>query len=334
MSRKRKIIYSVIATLVILYFIPLPYYVMMPGSAEPLEPFVEVEGGYAESGSLSLVTVLVSRANVYSLASAALRPYDEITKKEDLLVHGESDKEYDKRQQMEMDNAQDAAVINAYHKAGQPVEIVYKGVYVQSVAEGEAADGILKPGDLITEADGQALTAENQFIDLMATKKEGDTVDLTYVRDEKTKDVTIEVGMIEGSDKKEKPGIGIAYSHDRTVETTPEVKIDAEEIGGPSAGLMFSLEIYNQLSEEDITKGHNIAGTGTIDEKGNVGPIGGIDKKVVAADNAGAEVFFAPTGSDDNYKLAKKTAEDIGTDMEIVPVDSFDDALIYLEEMK
>ncbi len=307
---------------------------MMPGSAEPLEPFVEVDGGYDESGSLSLVTVLVGKANIYSLAGAALRPYDEITKKDELLVQGESDKEYDQRQQKEMDNAQDAAIITAYTKAGKPVEVVYNGVYVQSVAEGEAADGILKPGDLIIEADGQALTEENQFIDLMETKKEGDTVDLKYMRGDETKEATIEVGMIEASDKKEKPGIGIAYSHDRKVETTPEVKIDADEIGGPSAGLMFSLEIYNQLTEEDITKGHKIAGTGTIDEKGNVGPIGGIDKKVVAADNAGAEIFFAPTTSDDNYKLAKKTAEDIGTDMEIVPVDSFDDALAYLEKME
>lgn len=70
------------------------------------------------------------------------------------------------------------------------------------------------------------------------------------------------------------------------------MKIDSHEIGGPSAGLMFTLEIYNQLVEEDLTKGHEIAGTGTINEKGEIGPIGGIQQKVVAASDAGAEVFL------------------------------------------
>lgn len=72
------------------------------------------------------------------------------------------------------------------------------------------------------------------------------------------------------------------------------MKINSHEIGAPSAGLMFTLEIYNQLVEEDLTKGHEIAGTGTINEKGEVGPIGGINQKVVVASDAGAEVFFAP----------------------------------------
>lgn len=70
------------------------------------------------------------------------------------------------------------------------------------------------------------------------------------------------------------------------------MKIDSHEIGGPSAGLMFTLEIYNQLVEEDLTNGHEIAGTGTINDKGEIGPIGGIQQKVVAASDAGAEVFL------------------------------------------
>ena len=114
------------------------------------------------------------------------------------------------------------------------------------------------------------------------------------------------------------------------------MKIDAHKIGGPSAGLMFTLEIYNQLVKEDITKGHEIAGTGTINEKGEVGPIGGISQKVVAAHNAGAEIFFAPNENGkekSNYKDAVKTAKDINTKMKIIPVDTLDDALMYLDKM-
>lgn len=114
------------------------------------------------------------------------------------------------------------------------------------------------------------------------------------------------------------------------------MKIDSHEIGGPSAGLMFTLEIYNQLVEEDLTKGHEIAGTGTINEKGEIGPIGGIQQKVVAASDAGAEVFFAPNekgAEKSNYKDALEAAKDIKTKMKIVPVDTLDDALTYLEKM-
>jgi PDZ domain-containing protein len=99
---------------------------------------------------------------------------------------------------------------------------------------------------------------------------------------------------------------------------------------------MFSLEIYNQLTKEDITKGHHIAGTGTIDVNGTVGPIGGIEQKINAADKAGAEIFFAPNekgAKDSNYRAAVKTAKDIGTKMKIVPVDTFDDAVHYLQKL-
>ncbi|HJV30720.1 MAG TPA: S16 family serine protease, partial [Bacillales bacterium] len=109
-----------------------------------------------------------------------------------------------------------------------------------------------------------------------------------------------------------------------------------DEIGGPSAGFMFSLEIYNQLTKEDLTKGYQIAGTGTIASDGKVGPIGGIEQKIIAADKAGAEIFFAPNeegSKHSNYRDALKTAKDIGTKMKIVPIDTFDDAIKYLNTL-
>ena len=147
-------------------------------------------------------------------------------------------------------------------------------------------------------------------------------------------DETVEVKAF--PDDPEKVGIGIQLVTNEEIETVPPVKIKSGNIGGPSAGLMFSLEIYNQLTEEDITKGHYIAGTGEIDYDGRVKRIGGIDKKVVAADKEGIEIFFAPNeegASDSNYQEAKATAEKIKTDMKIIPVDTFDDALTYLENL-
>jgi PDZ domain-containing protein len=124
---------------------------------------------------------------------------------------------------------------------------------------------------------------------------------------------------------------------DRELITDPDISLDTNNIGGPSAGLMMTLEIYNQLTEEDYTKGYHVAGTGTIDENGTVGPIGGISQKIVAADKSGAEIFFAPNQNGiaaSNYKEAAATAKDIETDMKIVPIDTFDDAVDYLKSLK
>ncbi len=99
---------------------------------------------------------------------------------------------------------------------------------------------------------------------------------------------------------------------------------------------MFSLEIYNQLTKEDMTNGYQIAGTGTIDPDGKVGPIGGIEQKIVAADKAGAEIFLAPNENgrkNSNYKAALKTARDIHSNMKIIPIDTFNEAVSYLRKL-
>jgi PDZ domain-containing protein len=103
-----------------------------------------------------------------------------------------------------------------------------------------------------------------------------------------------------------------------------QVDVDTGRIGGPSAGLMLSLAIYDRLTPSDLTGGHVIAGTGTIACDGGVGPIGGIEQKVAGAEDKGAEIFLAPRG---NAPSARQVADDI----EIVAVDSFADALSYLE---
>lgn len=104
-------------------------------------------------------------------------------------------------------------------------------------------------------------------------------------------------------------GLGVSLITDRNVKVKPEVDMDIENIGGPSAGLMMSMEIYNQLTKEDETKGHHIAGTGTIDDEGKVGPIGGISQKVVAADKAGADIFFAPNEGGKKDLTTKKRSK-------------------------
>ena len=174
----------------------------------------------------------------------------------------------------------------------------------------------------------------------MSEKKLGDEVLLSVERDDKLRDVTITLKEIPGGEGR--AGLGVQFEEDREIITDPEVEFQTSNIGGPSAGLMFTLEIMNQLLDEDMTKGYSIAGTGEMLEDGTVGRIGGADFKVIAAARKDIEIFFAPAddlpeevkeknpGILTNYEEAVKMAEKIGTKMKIVPVKTIDDALDYL----
>ncbi|MBO1578804.1 MULTISPECIES: SepM family pheromone-processing serine protease [Bacillus] len=337
MFKRFRFIYAILIGVILamlLVYVRLPYYVTKPGMAAKLEPYVQVDGGKKESGDFMLVTVSMGPANVVNLIAAQFNKYNHISKAEEILQKGESDEEYQFRQAYAMKDSQNAAIYNAYKRANRSVSFQEKGVLVAGIAKNMSAEGKLKLGDVIVAVDGQPFEAIDQFIAHMAGKKEGEVVNIEYVRGEKRLAEKLTLKQI--PDGKGRVGIGVSIAPYKELVVDPKVKIDSHEIGGPSAGLMFTLEIYNQLIEKDMTKGHEIAGTGTINEKGEIGPIGGIQQKVVAASDAGAEIFFAPNekgAPESNYKDALEAAKDIKTKMKIVPVDTLDDALAYLEKM-
>lgn len=315
-------------------FFSLPYYVSKPGIAKELAPIIQVADGTEGKGSFMLTTVRMGRANIYSYVEAKLFDYVELYPVEAILHETETQDEYNARQLHMMAGSKLNAIEVAYKKAGYPVEYKYKGVYVVQIVPDMPAEGKLQSGDRITKVDGQEFPSSENFIEYVGKKKKGDQVVLTFERKDNTETVKVTVEPFKNDP--EKIGIGISLVDDKDIIVNPKVTVKTDEIGGPSAGLMFSLEIYDQLMEEDLTKGYKIAGTGTIDTKGSVGPIGGIDQKIVAADKAGAEIFFAPNEKgikDSNYNLAVKTAREINSKMKIVPVDVIDDAIIYLEKL-
>jgi Lon-like protease len=312
----------------------LPYYVSKPGMAKELSPIIEVENGHDEKGSFMLTTVRMGRANIYSYLEAKFRKYEEIYPIEMILSEDETEEEYQVRQLQLMASSKLNAIEVAYKKAGLPVHYEYKGIYVMQVIPGMPADGKLKAGDRIYQIDGQEFVSSEEFINYISQKGPDEKVTLTFKRSNEEKKVTLSLKPFR--EEPNKVGIGITLVDDKDIVVDPKVKVDTDQIGGPSAGLMFALEIYNQLTKEDLTKGYRIAGTGTIDVKGKVGPIGGIEQKIVAADKAGADIFFAPNeeGSEDsNYQEALKTAREIQTKMKIVPVDTFEEAVAYLEKL-
>ena len=316
-------------------FYSLPYYVSKPGMAKELGPIINVEGGDKDEGNFMLTTVRMGRANIYSYLEAKIRKYEELYPLDMILNKTETEEEYNARQLHLMAGSKLNAIEVAYRKAGLPVKYKYKGIYVVQVIPDMPADGKLSTGDRIFKVDGKQLPSSEKFIEYIGKKQAGDKVTLTYSRNKSTKTVTLKIQPFKEDPKK--VGIGISLVDDKDIIVDPKVKVKTDEIGGPSAGFMFSLEIYNQLAEGDLTKGYQIAGTGTIDVDGTVGPIGGIEQKIVAADKAGAEIFFAPNEKgikNSNYRDAVKTARDIKTNMKIVPIDTFDEAVDYLEKLK
>jgi Lon-like protease len=315
-------------------FYSLPYYVSKPGIAKELAPIIQVEDRKEGKGSFMLTTVRMGKANIYSYAEAKLFDYVELYPVDAILHETETQDEYNARQLHMMAGSKLNAIEVAYKKAGYPVEYEYKGVYVVQVIPDMPAEGKLLPGDRIIEVDSQKFASSESFIEYVGSKKAGNHVDLTIKRNNKTEKVKVTLQAFQEDPKK--VGIGISLVDDKEIIVNPKVTVKTDEIGGPSAGLMFALEIYDQLMEEDFTKGYKIAGTGTIDSKGAVGPIGGIDQKIVAADKAGAEIFFAPNEKgirDSNYNLAVKTVNEIDSKMKIVPVDLIDDAINYLQKL-
>jgi Lon-like protease len=336
--RKKLYISSTLFITIILIggmFYSLPYYVSKPGMAKELAPIITVEGGDKEEGNFMLTTVRMGRANIYSYLQAKIRKYEEIYPIDLILNKKETEEEYNARQLHLMDGSKLNAIEVAYRKAGFPVNYKYKGIYVMQVIPNMPADGKLSVGDRISEVDGQKLASSEKFIEYVSNKQAGNQVTLTYLRNKRTKTVTLKLKPFK--EDPQKVGIGISLVDDKEIVVDPKVKVNTDEIGGPSAGFMFSLEIYNQLTDGDLTKGYQIAGTGTIEGDGTIGPIGGIEQKIVAADKAGAEYFLAPNEKgikNSNYKDALKTASDIKTKMKIVPVDTFDEAVSYLEKLK
>ncbi len=342
-KRKSLILLFVIAALAVLGFYPLDSYISRPGGAYELSPFVEVAGGDEDDeGTFSLLTIALAKATPLTYAYAKVADNHKIYKASQVRREDEDEEEYNVRQLKLMSDSQFNAITVAFDRANKPFTVTNHGIFVFNVVDGSGADGILQAGDKILEMDNLPELSGEAIGEHLTDKQEGDVITLKIERDDKvlTKEVTIQMIPERGT-----VGIGIEYAENKIVETTPPVKINSEEIGGPSAGLMFTLEILNQLLPEDITKGYKIAGTGEMLEDGTVGRIGGIDLKVVAADKEGNDIMFAPDDDIDpevlkknpdvlsNYEEALKTAEKTGTTMKIVPVKTIDDALDYLESL-
>ena len=319
--------------LVVLAVWPTDYYIEYPGEAMPVGQFIKSSNKRPNNFYLVTVSVTSRPAPVLQYLWSFTRPYDERVSSKELLG-GQTSAQYNELQNWYMETSQQNAIYYAAKKAGNQHSLKYLGVYVMEVQKNSSFKNKLQIGDTVLGANGHRFRSTEEMMNYLRKQKIGARVTISVLRGKQEKHFTGKIVKVKGTNK---PGIGIQLVEHVVVKTKPKLKINAGEIGGPSAGLMFTLESYEVFTKQNLSKGHKIAGTGTISPTGKVGIIGGVDKKVVAASREGAEVFFAPTDStsvkksETNYAVAKRTAKKIHTKMKIVPVGNFDDALNYLK---
>ena len=277
--------------------VPLPYVTYEPGLTVDVlaethgREIIQVRGekSYRDDGQLRMTTVYVSqpdaRVNLFELMrdwlspDASVYPYDAVYRQHETTAQNR------REGAVEMVSSQDAAVATALEELGYHVK---PGLEVLAVDQGAPADGALRVRDLFLEVNGAKVTSAQQVVRAVSDAPEGAPVTFVVRRAGKRVDVSVTPRRTDG-----KQTIGIQLGTGYAFPFDVSVNID-ESIGGPSAGLMFSLGIYDTLTKGSLTGGATVAGTGTIDGRGRVGPIGGIQQKIVAARNAGAGLFLVP----------------------------------------
>ncbi|MGZ5366619.1 MAG: YlbL family protein [Aeromicrobium sp.] len=325
---------SIVVLTCVAFLIPVPYVTMKPGPAfntlgkfegKPMFSFGEDVKTYPTSGSLDFTTVSVTRADTHVPLSEAIRSYFDkntaVVPKSLVYPDQQSAKDSTTQSAAQLAGSKDTSRAAALKAAGYTVTSVPA---VQSVLKDGAAADKLIAGDVIKEIDGvKSFNAEGVAITI-AGHKPGDTVELTVSRDGKPKTVSI-VTKADAKDKsKARIGISLGDKFEFPIEIRNNV---GSEIGGPSAGTMFALAIYDRLTPGALTGGKRIAGTGEITGDGIVQPIGGIRQKMAGAAADNTKIFLVPTA---NCAEAAK-GDDFG--MTLVRVTTLGSAISALEKL-
>jgi len=315
--------------------VPVPYVTMRPGPAfdtlgsefnnEPMFTFDDEAKTYPTTGSLDFTTVSVTRAETNVSLAEALDAYfaDDTAVVPRSLVYrkGESATDAKEAGQAQLASSKDASRVAGLRAAGYTVPELPT---IDSVGDDAAAKGKLEAGDQIRTVDGRGTPTAKAVVEAVGRAEPGDSVTIGYTRDRETK--SVEVVTRPDTVNKELPRIGV------TLRTTFDFPIEinnnvGERVGGPSAGAMFALAIYDRLTPGSLTGGREVAGTGVITQDGTIVPIGGIRQKIAGAARSDAKVFLVP---------AANCAEALdGSDhgMRLVKVSELEDAIDALEAL-
>jgi PDZ domain-containing protein len=292
-----------VALAALLAIVPVPFVSWSPGGTQDTlgsignQPIIKVQGiaSYPTSGELDLTTVAITRADSrLTLPEAILAywlPHRDALPRDSIYAPGKSAAQVETDEADMMETAQDDAIVAALRAAGKPVTEM---PVISSVAVGGPAHGRLQPGDLVVSVDGIKTLDVDSVAAQIRTHRVGERVAFVVIRNHLQTSVTI---AATGSSTQ--PGVpvvgitvGIGYRYQ------PRISFDfGQKIGGPSAGLVFALAIFDKITAGALLAGKHLAGTGSITPNGDVGAIGGIQEKIAAAEHAGASAFLLPAAN-------------------------------------
>lgn len=320
------VLLPVIVLVVLGSVVPIPFATMGPGptfntlGSENDEPVVQITGDVEvdpTSGNLNMTTVAVrDDMTIFEALFYWISPRQGVVPRESVYPPGVARELVESANQQDFVGSEANAEAAALSRLGYPTALE-----ITSVSPGGPSEGILEAGDRILRVNGVAIAGVEQLQEAVRGVAPGSDlqIDIERADTELTRTVTV----AEHPDDPSRGYLGIVPGLVPQVDFT--IDFNLADIGGPSAGLMFALAVVDKLSPGELTDGRFIAGTGTIDGDGEVGPIGGIRYKIIAASEAGATVFLVPT---DNCAEAVSAAPD---DLQLIRVDTLDDAVDALE---
>lgn len=294
-------------------------YLLLPDKPHALAPLVKVkEVRKGDKGSLYFVDVIERRATLAERYLPFLRRDATLVSQQDIGPSNISDKERSRIDAASMALSKKIAAAVALRQLGYKVVIHPRGALVQQTAPGTTAASKLLPGDVITAVDGEATTQYERLRALIIRHRAGSRVRITFIRNGHEHTATLRT--FASTTPPHVALIGVVISQAASIKLPIPVTIDAGNVGGPSAGLAFALELTDKLGR-DVDRGYRVAATGELLLSGGVEPIGGVKQKVIGARRAGIQIMLVPAG--ENANEAKRYA---GT-MKIIPVTSFQQAL-------
>ena len=305
--------------LITIFNIKLPYYVNAPGGTINIKDRIEYKEKNNYKGSLNMLYVTEYVASIpFYLLSYVIPDWDLESITESQVSDNESIEQINIRNKVMLENSINNAKYVAYKAANKKVEIENMKYIVVGVTE----ENNLQIGDEILQIENHSIENLESIRTEINKKNKNDQIHFKIKRE--GKEINVKSTIKEKEGKKE---LGVVILTNYSLKTDPQIKLKFKSSeSGASGGLMMSLSIYSAISGEDILKGRNIAGTGTIDIDGNVGEIGGVKYKILGSKKA--DIFLCPK---ENYDEAMKVKKENELNMKIVSVESLKDAVNYLE---
>ena len=310
-------------------FVKTDYYFMSPGP--PYQWDIEYGNieNYEFDGNLFQLTVRRDEANALIYAWSYVDNSVDLYPREVILPKGVTPEELSQISIQNMKTSENVAIAVALTYIGYDIGSKGDGVSVVGILDDSPVKDKLLKGDVLNSINGEEISSATEFIATLRRYQIGDVVTIGLERDfdGETKNIEVETKLIEHIEYEGEPMVGfLATTVNERFDFPFEIDIKTGNVGGPSAGLMMALNVYNNLIPEDITNSMIVAGTGTIEIDGSVGPVGGIKQKIIAAKRAGAELILVPIA---NFEEAKQYRTDKTA---IVAVDTFKEALTVISQ--